>query len=182
MLGGSSLILGSQLTQITRTGWSDYKILVCKEHGFCCANLWRHLLEHHTYSRHAHDVITQHFGSLNTLSLEDAALPTTAVEPFECLRAPRPALRCAGWADQACKSASTSKEKLARHCNERGWRSDVGDREHWFPVTVQSFCPASHSPRWFALKVVGEDDGQERDLRRSHRDRPDGWWKKTGWI
>jgi hypothetical protein len=54
---------------------------------------------------------------------------------------------------------------LARHCNEHGRRSDVGDREHWFGVTVQSFCPASQSPRWFIVKENHDDDteGEEDD-------------------
>jgi hypothetical protein len=140
---------------------SDYKILVCKEHGFGLRNLRRHLLEQHTYSRHARDVIVERFGSLNIVNPEDAPPPTSVVEPFECLRAPRAALRCAGWAGQACEFTSTSKERLARHCNEHGWRSDVGDREHWFRVTVQSFCSASQSPRWFIVKGNDDDDDTE---------------------
>jgi hypothetical protein len=151
---------------------------VCKEHGFGLRNLRRHLLEQHTYSRHAPDVIIERFASLDIVSPEDALLPTSAVEPFECLRAPRLALRCAGWAGQACEFTSTSKERLARHCNEHGWRSDVGDREHWFPVTVQSFCPASHSSRWFVVKGDREDDtgGEEDDstmpIDQAHRKAP----------
>jgi hypothetical protein len=154
---------------------SDYGILVCKEHGFGLRNLRRHLLEQHAYSRHARDVIIERFGSLNIVNPEDAPLPTSAVEPFECLRAPRAALRCAGWAGQACEFTSTSKERLARHCNEHGWRSDVGDREHWFGVTVQSFCPASHSPRWFIVKenheddTDGEGDGSILPIDHTHR-------------
>jgi hypothetical protein len=109
---------------------------VCKEYGFGLRNLRRYLLEQHAYSRHVRDVIIERFGSLNIVNPEDTLLPTSAVEPFECLRAPRVALRYAGWAGQACEFISTSKERLARHYNEHGWRSDVRDREYWFGVTV----------------------------------------------
>jgi hypothetical protein len=143
---------------------------VCKEHGFGLRNLRRHLLEQHAYSRNARDVIIERFASLDIVSPENAPLPTSVVEPFDCLRAPRTALRCAGWAGQACEFTSTSKERLARHCNEHGWRSDVGDREHLFRVTVQSFCPASHSPQWFVVKGDREDgtDGEEDDSTMSN--------------
>jgi hypothetical protein len=60
---------------------------VCKEHGFGLRNLGRRLLEQHTYSRHARDVIIESFASLDIVSPEDALLLTSAVEPFECLRA-----------------------------------------------------------------------------------------------
>jgi hypothetical protein len=103
---------------------------VCKEHGLGLRNLRRHLLEQHAYSRHIYDIIVKRFGSLNIVNPEDTLLPTSAVEPFECLQAPRPALRRAGLAGQAYKFISTSKERLARHYSEHGWRSDVRDCEH----------------------------------------------------
>jgi hypothetical protein len=141
------LLVGLQLTQITRTAGPTTKFSCAKNTalGYAISDdtFWSSIRN----SRHARDVIIERFASLDIVSQEDALLPMSAVEPFECLRAPRPALRCAGWAGQACEFTSTSKERLARHCNQHGWRSDVGDREHWFRVTVQSFCPASHSPR-----------------------------------
>jgi hypothetical protein len=75
---------------------SNYGILVYKEHGFRLRNLRRHLLEQHAYSRHTRDVIIERFGSLNIVNPEDTPLPTSVVEPFECLRALRAALRCTG--------------------------------------------------------------------------------------
>ncbi|RYE97104.1 MAG: hypothetical protein EOO77_39665, partial [Oxalobacteraceae bacterium] len=138
---------------------------MCKEHGFGLRNLRRHLLEQYSYSRYARDAIIERFGNLEIVNPEDASLPRSGVEPFESLPAPKLALRCAGWAGQACEFTSTSEKRLARHCNEHGWKSDVGEREHWFPVTVQSFCPVSQSPRWFVVKGSNEEDtgGEEDD-------------------
>ena len=110
----------------------EHKILVCKEHGFGLRNLRRHLLEQHSYSKYARDAIIERFGHLDIINPEDAPLPPSGVEPFESLLSPKIALRCAGWAGQACEFTSTSKKRLARHCNEHGWKSDVGEREHWF--------------------------------------------------
>ena len=153
----------------------EYKILVCKEHGFGLRNLRRHLLEQHSYSRYARDAIIERFGNLDIVNPEDAPLPPSGSEPFESLLSPKLALRCAGWAGQACEFTSTSKKRLARHCNEHGWKSDVGEREHWFPVTVQSFCPASHSPRWFIVKgshegdTVDDEDDSTISVDQGHR-------------
>jgi hypothetical protein len=77
---------------------SDYKILVCKEHGFGLRNLRRHLLEQHACSKNVRDAIIDHFASWDINSPEDAPLSTSVVERFGCLQAPRLALRCAGWA------------------------------------------------------------------------------------
>lgn len=91
---------GTDATEEAAQGFeylSDYKILMCKEHGFGLRNLRRHLLKQYAYSRHARDVIVERFGGLKIVNPENAPLPTSAVEPFECLRAPRPALRYAGW-------------------------------------------------------------------------------------
>jgi hypothetical protein len=117
------------------------------------------------YPRYTRDAIIERFGRLDIVNAEAAALPASAVGPFECLRAPRLALRCEGWTGQAYKFTSTSKGRLARHCNEHGWRSDVGDREYWSSVKVQSFCPASHPPQRFIVKGDHEDDtdGEEDD-------------------
>lgn len=46
----------------------EYKILVCKDHGFGLRDLRRHLLEQHSYSRYARDAIIERFGKL-TLSI-----------------------------------------------------------------------------------------------------------------
>ena len=99
---------------------SDFEVLVCKDHGFGLRNLKRHLLEQHTYPRNVRDAIIERFGELNVVNPEDVMLPTSMIGPIDCLQAPKLALRCAGWAGQACDFISTSKERLARHCNEHG--------------------------------------------------------------
>ena len=146
---------------------SDYEVLVCKDHGFGLRSLKRHLLEQHTYPKTVRDAIIERYGELNVINPEDVMLPTATIDPIDCLQAPKLALRCAGWAGQACGFISTSKERVARHCNEHGWKSDFGDREHWDSVVVQSFCPASNSPRWFVVKGSGNSgtDDEENDER-----------------
>jgi hypothetical protein len=146
---------------------SDYEVLVCKDHGFGLRSLKRHLLEQHTYPRTVRDAIIERYGELNVINPEDVMLPTATIDPIDCLQAPKLALRCAGWDGQACGFISTSKERVARHCNEHGWKSDFGDREHWDSVVVQSFCPASNSPRWFVVKGSGNGgtDDEENDER-----------------
>jgi hypothetical protein len=66
----------------------EYRILVCKEHGFGLRNLRRHLLEQHSYSRYARDAIIERFGNLDIVNPEDASLPPSGVEPFESLLSP----------------------------------------------------------------------------------------------
>jgi hypothetical protein len=102
---------------------SEQKILLCKEHDFGLRNLRRHLLEQDAYSRHARDAIVQRFGRLKIINPEDTTLPTSAVEPFECLRYPRLAVRCDGW-----QVKPASSQALVR----KDWRDIVtntnGDR------------------------------------------------------
>ena len=38
-------------------------------------------------------------------------------------------------------------------------------------MTVQSFCPASNSPRWFAVKSSGSDDTDEEEEEEEEGDR-----------
>jgi hypothetical protein len=46
---------------------SEYKVLVCKEHGFGLRNLKRHLLEQHAYPKNVRDAIIERFGQLNVV-------------------------------------------------------------------------------------------------------------------
>jgi Lhr-like helicase len=140
----------------------NFKILVCREHGYGLRNLKRHMLEHHAYHRHVRDAIVEHFAACEVACPEEATLPTCAIDPIECLQPPRMGLRCEGWEGEACGFVSTSKEKMSRHCNQHGWRSVPGDRTNWTPVMVQSFCPVSQSPRWFVVTGSdGNDTGDE---------------------
>lgn len=137
---------------------AGYKVLVCKEHGYGLRNVKRHLLEHHSYHRHVRDAVVEHFGGLDIACPEEVALPTSASDVIEVLQAPRTGLRCNGWEEQTCDFVSTSKEKMSRHCNQHGWRSTPGSRTNWATAMVQSFCPASQSPRWFVVASADTDD------------------------
>lgn len=88
----------------------EYKILVCKEHGFGLRNLRRHLLEQHSYSRYERDAIIERFGNLEIVNPEDASLPRSEVEPFESLLAPKSALRCAGWQVKLANSQAPARK------------------------------------------------------------------------
>jgi hypothetical protein len=141
----------------------DHKVLVCKEHGYGLRNVKRHLLEHHTYHRHVRDAVVEHFGGLDIACPEEVLLPTSVGDVIESLQAPRAGLRCDGWEGEACDFVSTSKDKMSRHCNQHGWRSTPGSRANWKTVMVQSFCPASQSPRWFVVAGIGSDDTGDED-------------------
>lgn len=54
---------------------TDFKILVCKEHGYGLRNLKRHLLEHHAYHRHMRDAVAEHFAGWEITFPEEVALP-----------------------------------------------------------------------------------------------------------
>jgi hypothetical protein len=62
---------------------SDFRILVCKDHGFGLRDLKRHLLEQQTYLRTVRDAIIERFGKLDVVNPEEVILPTAPLNPID---------------------------------------------------------------------------------------------------
>lgn len=132
----------------------EYRLIVCREHGYALRNLDRHLLEYHVYPRTVRKAIAQRFSGVPRVAPENAPLPKAYGPPIEAIEPPRQGFLCD---EEDCGFISISRTRIAQHCNGHGWRSTRGEREHWADVWVQSFCSKSGRQRWFTVTVEGRE-------------------------
>jgi hypothetical protein len=188
----------------------EYKLIVCREHGYALRNLDRHLVEYHVYPRSVRKTISLRFNGVTFVAPEDAPLPKAYGPPIEAIAAPRVGFLCD---ERDCGFISISRTRTAQHCNGHGWRSSHDEKEHWTRVWVQSFCSKSGKRRWFIVRVEGKEAsveakplpedvlakkkailegfGKKRAERKLQIEVMDakiaqtdqtGWWKRTDWV
>lgn len=129
----------------------DFKLLVCKKHGYAIRNIRRLLADLHPESKAANKAAVRKFADIEIATPESVALPTSAIAPFVCLEAPVSAYLCTG-VHGTCGYISACDKKLARHWrNVHGNSPKFNKREHCKKVMAQSFCPVKQTPRWFLV-------------------------------
>lgn len=187
----------------------DYRVIVCKEHGYAVQNLRWHLLKYHVFRQDARKAIVQKFDGLPLVPPQEAPLPRPYSPPMACLASPQQGFQCE---EEDCCWVSSSRPKIAEHANSHGWRSKPDEREHWREVWIQSFCLTPGRQRWFIVKVEEESGGntalpipedvraqkemilkdldelsaqqkQQLEVLEREMDKTDrtGWWKRTDW-
>lgn len=119
---------------------ADYKVLICKEHGYALRNLSTHLRDHHSIPAKARKAIVAKYHSYPLLDPKEISLPPLFGRPFEALAAPIEVFLCD---EEECSFISKNCSIVARHCNKaHGWNSTKKDREHWTNIKVQKFLLA----------------------------------------
>jgi hypothetical protein len=100
---------------------ADYKVLVCKTHGYRVKNLRRHPADLHTEHRLVKNIVLERFVSIEVLVLETAELPTALVALFSCLATLVDAYFCHR-IDKTCSYLSINCRRIADHCKKtHGW-------------------------------------------------------------
>jgi len=141
---------------------ADYKVLICKEHGYALRSLSTHLCDQHSIPAKARKVIVEKYESYALLGPKDISLPPFFQSPFEALAALVKAFLCD---EKECSFISKNCGKIARHCNQvHGWKSGKKDREHWTNVQVQTFFASSGFQRYFIVRVPEEQGTRQADL------------------
>jgi hypothetical protein len=105
----------------------EYKLIVCKEHGYALRNLDRHLREYYTFPRSVQKTIAQRFNGVQCVVPENATLPEAYSPPVEAIALPRVGFLCD---EEDYGFISVSRIRTAQHCNGHGWRSSREEKEH----------------------------------------------------
>lgn len=129
----------------------EFKLLVCKTHGYAIRNVKRHLEDAHRGTKHVNRKVAARLASLEARNPESAVPPTTRTVPFACLSSPVDAYLCGG-IDGMCDYISISKQVVSRHWKDvHGQGAAYNTRRHQKRVKVQSFTPANNR-RWFIVE------------------------------
>jgi hypothetical protein len=129
----------------------EFKLLVCKTHGYAIRNLKRHLEDAHRETKHVNRKVAARLASLEARSPESAVPPTTRTVPFACLSPPVDAYLCGG-IDGMCDYVSINKQAVSRHWKDvHSQGAAHNTRHHQKRVKVQSFTPAKNR-RWFIVQ------------------------------
>jgi len=160
---------------------ADYRVLICKEHGYALRSLSTHLRDQHSIPAKARKAIVAKYNSYSLPGPKEIPLPPPFGRPFEALAAPVEAFLCDA---EECGFISKNRSVVAQHCNQaHGWRSSKKDPEHWTDVKVQTFFTRGGFQRYFTVHVPEE---QEQETRRAELGDCEGFvaatlgaWKKT---
>jgi hypothetical protein len=130
----------------------QYRVLICKEHGYAIASWKRHLTDYHTFNKTEIKEATRCFQGLEVVRPEHALVPPPNGPPVEFLQPSRGGFECRGSPTDPCGQLSISRPSMAQHCNKiHGWRSSPRAHSNWNEVKVQSFCTTSGKQRWFVV-------------------------------
>lgn len=188
----------------------DYKVLICKEHGYAIRNLRLHLRDYHSIRQKIQKEIVKKYSEYALLGPRDVLLPPPFGPPFEILRKPMDAFLCD---EEECRFISINRDGVRKHSKKmHGWKSTRQDREHWTSVKVQTFFASSGFQRYFTVHVPepegeaasrADNEGDEEfvqamlsewkkadedyekglevaDAEVAKTDRT-GWYSRTGW-
>lgn len=188
----------------------DFKVLICKAHGYALQNLDEHLRKHHNMNARDRREIIQEYSTLELLKPENVPLPEPISQPFKALGDPIKALICE---EDECEHISLNRRVMAQHCNKsHEWKSTRGQKEYWHEIWVQTFFVAGKqryfSVRWneeergsvttglgvwdkVEIDLIKEDwkeeqEKHEKELQKievevAKQDRT-GWFNQTGWV
>jgi hypothetical protein len=131
---------------------TEYKVLICKEHGYAIASWKRHLADYHTFTRAEMKEAIRCFQGLEVVRPEHALLPPPDSQPIEFSQLSRRGFKCRGSPTDPCGQMSISRACMAEHCNKtHGWQSNPRARTNWNEVKMQTFCTTPGKQRWFVV-------------------------------
>ncbi|KAK4947069.1 hypothetical protein LTR66_014220 [Elasticomyces elasticus] len=186
----------------------DYKVLICKDHGYALQNINRHLEKHHSIAAKERKAIVRKYAHYPLLEPSHVPLPLPLGPRLEVLGEPVDAFLCE---EEKCGFVSVNRFVIGQHCNKKHDReSTKEDRESWSKVKVQAFFATGGLQRCFTVHVARdqavdplvsvEDDADVTDIldecRRAKEEhdremekademvaRTDrtGWFNRTGW-
>ncbi|GAB7357797.1 hypothetical protein MBLNU459_g0613t1 [Dothideomycetes sp. NU459] len=139
----------------------QYKVIICREHGYAVRNLARHLRESHLGKAKDKQQVVRMFSDCEVADPREVLVPPPLEAPIEALGKPRLAFLCE---EDECNYISTNRSEMGKHCNKKhNWKSTKGDLEHWHQVYVQTFFSAGGFQKYFTV------DWNERDQTQQSR-------------
>jgi hypothetical protein len=133
---------------------SQYRVLVCRYHGYAVRNLATHLRLQHKVRSSEKAAIEKKFGTYGLLEPSQVATPPPLQAPLEWLGAPMQGYQCD---EPVCSKISTSRDEIRKHCyKEHAWRSNADDPEHWHAVYVQTMFQSKAHRRYFVVDYHDE--------------------------
>lgn len=142
---------------------TEYQVLVCKYHGLAVVGLDGHLRDAHGLrKKKERQPILDRYTGLVLVKPREVAIPPPNGSPFEALRKPTRAFKCA-----ECDHLSESRHVLREHCNvKHKWYVTKADRTHWTEVLVQTFFGGSNL-RYFIVRVDADNNDANSTLDSS---------------
>ena len=129
----------------------EFKLLVCKSHGYAVRNVKRHLEEQHRETKAVNRAVAQRLTDLEIRDPRTADVPTGPVAPFPSLSPPVSGFFC-GDEDGKCGFLSTSSQSLSRHWKATHGASKGSERlKYQRRVELQSFTPMRNDSRRFVV-------------------------------
>jgi hypothetical protein len=119
----------------------DFKLLVCKSHGYAVRNVKRHLEEQHVETKTVNKAATARLTALEIHDPRAIEVPATPIAPFASFSPPVNGFLCGG-EDGKCAFLSTNDQSMSRH-----WKTSHGSSKgrqrlnHQKEVKLQSFTP-----------------------------------------
>jgi hypothetical protein len=143
---------------------SQYRVLVCRYHGYSVQTLASHLRLHHKVRSSERSAIEEKFSTCELLEPAQVAKPLPLEAPFDWLGAPMRGFQCD---EPGCSKISTSRDVIRKHCYKKhAWKSNFDDPEHWHDVYVQTMFQSKAHRRYF---VVDYHDDSVRELEMSKK-------------
>jgi hypothetical protein len=129
----------------------DYKLLICKSHGYAIRNVKRHLEEQHLETKVVNKAAAARLTRLEIHDPRAVELPATPMTPFASLSPPVGGYFCGG-EDGKCGFLSTNDQAMSRHWKTAHGSSKARERlKHGKEVKLQSFSPIKSHARWFVV-------------------------------
>ena len=140
----------------------EFRVLICKVHGYAVRNLENHLRTHHVGSQKEKKAVVDAYKDYQLSNVASVPLPEPLKKPFASLGKPRKAYICE---EPECGYISINRDVVRIHCNkEHNWKSTEAERKHWHQVWVQTFFSAAGLQRYFTVdynESEDEDGGDE---------------------
>ena len=142
---------------------SDYKILICEQHGYAIRNLETHLQREHHLSHIERKSIVQQYQSKNLLLPNLVQWPDNGLSPIRGLTIHN------GFQCIECGFLCPHRNQIRSHCNKaHNWRITRQNPKHWQQVKLQTFFNGCGLTKYF---VVMDPDLEKTDIdQREVRD------------
>jgi hypothetical protein len=129
----------------------DFKLLVCKSHGYAMQNVKRHLEERHRETKAVNRAATVRLTGLEIHDLRAVKLPAISMALFYSLSPPISGFFCGG-EDGNCRFLSMNEQAMSRHWKTVHGSSKGRERlKHRKEVELQSFTPIKGHSRYFVV-------------------------------
>ncbi|KAL2356365.1 hypothetical protein BJ546DRAFT_601037 [Cryomyces antarcticus] len=130
----------------------EYKVLICREHGYSVRNLHDHLRDQHATNIKERRAIVEKYAQYELLEPRNVPLPPPLGSPIEGLGKPVEAFLCE---EEECGFVSTNHSVIRKHCNTKhDWKWKKEDPEYWTKVKAQTFFTGGGFRRYFVVHAA----------------------------